>query len=321
MQRPYQFPQDGLQLQDVPAVTDGKTKVEIMTGASVASAQVSRRAFLGGAITIAGGALASSLLAPASFARAEEPITSPTVEAASTGAGPEWIATTQTAPWQTKGQATIDPASGSKWDVEALLDQPLQTIEGFGACFNELGWTSLNALDSKDKEAVLRELFAPGVGANFTVCRMPIGANDFSLDWYSYDEVPDDFSLQHFSISRDLETLVPFIKGALQYQPDLKLWASPWSPPTWMKTNKHYAAKPSEPDMPPNGLRPDQVRKEGIDQFIQDDRYLSAYAAYFARFIQDYAKQGIRIGIVMPQNEFNSAQPFPSWTRDHQIHR
>ena len=109
---------------------------------------------------------------------------------------------------------------------------------------------------SKDKEAVLRELFAPGVGANFTVCRMPIGANDFSLDWYSYDEVPDDFSLEHFSISRDLETLVPFIKGALQYQPDLKLWASPWSPPTWMKTNKHYAAKPSEPDMPPNGLTP-----------------------------------------------------------------
>jgi glucosylceramidase len=136
-----------------------------------------------------------------------------------------------------------------------------------------------------------------------------LGANDFSLDWYSYDEVPHDFVLEHFSISRDLETLVPFIKGALQYQPDLKLWASPWSPPTWMKANKHYAAKPSEPDMPPNGLRPDQVRKEGIDQFIQDDRYLSAYAAYFERFIQNYAKQGIRIGIVMPQNEFNSASP------------
>ena len=77
MQKPYQFPQDGLQLQDVPAVTDGKTKVEIMTGASVASAQVSRRAFLGGAMTIAGGALASSLLAPAPFAKAKEPIASP----------------------------------------------------------------------------------------------------------------------------------------------------------------------------------------------------------------------------------------------------
>jgi len=69
MQKPYQFPQDGLQPRDVPAVTDGKAKVEIVTGASVGSAQVSRRAFLGGAMTIAGGALASSLLAPAPFAR------------------------------------------------------------------------------------------------------------------------------------------------------------------------------------------------------------------------------------------------------------
>ena len=281
-----------------------------MTGASVASAQVSRRAFLGGAMTIAGGALASSLLAPAQFAKAEEPMTSPTAEAASKSTGPEWMATTQTAPWQTKGQATIAPASGSKWDVEALLDQPLQTIEGFGACFNELGWTSLNALDSKDKEAVLRELFAPGVGANFTVCRMPIGANDFSLDWYSYDEVPDDFALEHFSISRDLETLVPFIKGALQYQPDLKLWASPWSPPTWMKTNKHYAAKPSEPDMPPNGLGPDQVAKEGTDQFIQEDRYLRAYTAYFARFIQDYASKASASGSSCPR--MNLTTPSPS---------
>ena len=153
---------------------------------------------------------------------------------------------------------------------------------------------------------------------------MPIGANDFSLDWYSYDEVPDDFSLEHFSISRDLETLVPFIKGALQYQPDLKLWASPWSPPTWMKTNKHYAAKPVEPNAAQR-VGTHQVRKEGIDQFIQDDRYLSAYAAYFVRFIQDYAKQGIRIGIIMPQNEFNSAQPFPSCCSDRSragpIHR
>jgi hypothetical protein len=99
-------------------------------------------------------------------------------------------------------------------------------------------------------DALFGHLIGSQPVANFTVCRMPVGANDFSLDWYSYDEVPDDFALEHFSISRDLETLVPFIKGALQYQPGLKLWASPWSPPTWMKTNKHYAAKPSQPDMP-----------------------------------------------------------------------
>src|SRR6266446_3712529 len=141
----------------------------------------------------------------------------------------EWIATTQKSQWQSKDQLTVSAASNSKWDVKAYLDQPLQTIEGFGACFNELGWTSLNTLASADRESILRELFAPGVGANFNTCRMPVGANDFSLDWYSYDEVPGDFALDHFSISKDLETLVLFINNALKYQPALKLWASSWS--------------------------------------------------------------------------------------------
>jgi glucosylceramidase len=230
----------------------------------------------------------------------------------------EWVVTTQASQWQMKDQLSTSPALGSKWDVEARLDKPLQTIDGFGACFNELGWTSLSLLDIADKEAILRELFASGVGANFNTCRMPVGANDFSLDWYSYDEVPGDFELEHFSIAKDLETLVPFIKNALKYQPGLRLWASPWSPPTWMKYNKHYAGEMSEPNMPENGLTPGQAAKEGIDQFIQEDRYFSAYASYIGRFIQDYRRQGIHIGMVMPQNEFNSPQPFPScsWTSE-----
>jgi glucosylceramidase len=228
----------------------------------------------------------------------------------------EWFATTQTSQWQTMNWPAVWSALDSRWDVEAQLDTPLQTIDGFGACFNELGWTSLSALDDSDKESILHELFAPGVGANFSLCRMPIGANDFSLDWYSYDEVPEDFALEHFSISNDLKTLVPFISNALKYQPKLKLWASPWSPPTWMKYNKHYAAKMSEPDMPPNGLRPEQAGNEGSDMFIQEDRYFSTYAEYFVRFIEAYRSEGINIGMVMPQNEFNSAQVFPSccWT-------
>jgi glucosylceramidase len=228
----------------------------------------------------------------------------------------EWIVTTQKSQWQNKDQLTISAALNGKWDVEAFLDRPLQIIEGFGACFNELGWNSLNALESADKEAILRDLFAPGVGANFNTCRMPVGANDFSVDWYSYNEVPNDFEQKHFSISRDFETLIPFIKSALQNQPALRLWASAWSPPTWMKYNNHYAGKLSESDMPPNGLKPDQEAKEGYDQFIQEDRYFEAYAIYFARFIQEYEKAGIKIEMVMPQNEFNSPQPFPScsWT-------
>jgi glucosylceramidase len=235
----------------------------------------------------------------------------------------EWIATTQIAQWQRMDGLTISPAgdiessaSDTKWDVEVQLEMPLQEVDGFGVCFNELGWTSLSTLRNEDKEGIFQELFAPGVGANFSLCRTSIGGNDFSRDWYSYDEVPGDFALEHFSIANDLETTIPFIKNALKYQPELKLWASPWSPPTWMKYNKHYAAAIPGPDMPPNGLRPDQVGKEGTDMFIQEDRYLRAYAAYIVRFIEAYRSHGINIGMVMPQNEFNSAQVFPSccWT-------
>ena len=56
------------------------------------------------------------------------------------------------------------------------------TIDGVGVCFNELGWDALNALDPDTCEGIFRELFAPGVEVNFTICRMPLGANDFSRE-------------------------------------------------------------------------------------------------------------------------------------------
>ncbi len=224
-----------------------------------------------------------------------------------------WITTTRERPWRDQPGATRSRASFQEpWHVEVLPDRRLQAIEGFGACFNELGWVALRALSASDRDAILRELFAPGVGASFRACRMPVGANDFSRDWYSYDETPDDFELRDFTIASDLETLVPFIRAAKAHQPQIALWASPWSPPTWMKRNRHYATSPSRPGQPPNGLRPDQVGTEGKDMFIQEERYLVAYARYFARFVEEYRKQGIDIAMVMPQNEFNSNQPFPS---------
>jgi glucosylceramidase len=229
-----------------------------------------------------------------------------------------WVTTTESAPWREK---TATAARGFQWDTLDLRvwpDRPAQTIAGFGACFNELGWTSLQALPEGDRDGVLRELFAPGVGANFTICRMPVGANDFARDWYSYDETPGDFDLQHFSTANDRETLIPFIRAAKRHQPRLRLWASPWSPPTWMKTNGHYAAAMSRPGAPSNGLRPDQVGREGTDMFRLEDPYLRAYAQYFGKFIDAYRAEGLEIAMVMPQNEFNSAQPFPSctWTAD-----
>ncbi|MDO7886454.1 glycoside hydrolase family 30 protein [Hymenobacter cheonanensis] len=235
----------------------------------------------------------------------------------------EWVTTTVTAPWQTRPALRATAAPAGPADVTIDLARPAQTITGFGACFNELGWTSLSLLPAADRDKVFRELFAPGVGASFTICRMPVGANDFSRDWYSYDETPGDFAMQHFSIANDRETLIPFIRQAQRQYPALRLWASPWSPPTWMKRNQHYAAaavlpeyRKAFPTLADNGLAPDKQGQEGHDLFIQEDKYFAAYALYFAKFIEAYRQEGITVGMVMPQNEFNSAQVFPScpWT-------
>ena len=191
-------------------------------------------------------------------------------------------------------------------------------MQGFGACFNELGWTSLQLLSEADREGILRELFDPAAGARFTYCRTPIGANDFATEAYSYDETDGDFAMKNFSIAHDEKTLVPFIQAALRYQPKLKLWASPWSPPSWMKRNHFYAEARAYPGMKDNGIRPEQIGHEGEDMFIQDPLYFEAYARYFGRYIDAYRAKGISVGMVMPQNEFNSAQNFPSctWTAE-----
>lgn len=239
----------------------------------------------------------------------------------------EWVSSTQTELWKRNNELAVTPAS-DKFDVEINPGNTLQIIEGFGTCFNEVGWTSLSLLSVKDRETIFNEFFAPGIGANFTICRMPLGANDFSRDWYSYNETDGDFAMKNFSIANDKETLIPFIKNAQKYNPGLKLWASPWSPPSWMKYNKHYALKSLQKGITnveseewgiyftglDNGLNPDQEGKEGTDMFIQQDIHYKAYSLYFAKFIKAYKTEKINIGMVMPQNEFNSAQPFPSCT-------
>ncbi len=233
------------------------------------------------------------------------------------------VTTTEQAAWQPG--AVYEPAfAWNMLNLNVSADEltrqpdPGSTMLGFGACFNELGWQALQSLTPADRESILRELFHPHEGARFSYCRMPIGANDFSLRAYSYDEVDGDFALQHFSIQPDRATLIPFIHAAQQYRPDLKLWASPWMPPSWMKRNRFYAENTSFAGMPDNGIHPDQIGHEGEDMFVQEPRYFEAYARYFGRFIDAYRAENIPIGMVMPQNEFNSAQNFPSctWTAE-----
>ncbi|MDR1022229.1 MAG: beta-glycosidase [Prevotellaceae bacterium] len=228
----------------------------------------------------------------------------------------EWVATTPTAAWQTQSASEITFIENSSADVEIHTDSTLQTVDGFGACFNELGWTSLVLLSDVEREAVFKELFT-AEGANFTICRMPVGANDFSRDWYSYNETDSDFEMRNFSVENDRETLIPFIKSAQKYNPALTIWASPWSPPTWMKENRFYACAPLSNFFDQRfvtDIQPEQVRREGDNMFITEDKYYAAYALYFRKFIEAYRTENIPVSMVMPQNEFNSCQPFPSCT-------
>ncbi|GEM_PF-24697 len=228
----------------------------------------------------------------------------------------EWVSSSADMAWQLEDTKGITWGKGEASTVIDLKNT-LQTIEGFGTCFNELGWTSLSVLSEYDRFTIMRELFAPGYGANFTICRMPVGANDFSRNWYSYNETDGDFEMKNFSIANDYETLIPFIKEAQKYNPNIKVWASPWSPPSWMKYNKHYACAVPDDNLAEkyrNGLTVDQQGAEGSNMFIQEDKYFKAYALYFSKFIEAYRKEGIDIFMVMPQNEFNSYQIFPSCT-------
>lgn len=281
-----------------------RSDLETRENAKSWGATRTRRAVLWGAGSAAGVAAVASVLRPFGV-HAALPMSLPE--------GAVWVSTSATSPWSVGSL----PAQERHWDtlsLKVLIGEPLQTIEGFGGSFNEFGWLALQLLSESDRQGILREFFAPGVGANFNLCRTPLGANDFVTEWYSYDEVPGDFGLEHFSIDRDRKGVLPFIKAAQQYAPGLRLWASPWSPPQWMKRNDFYAGDVPTPGEPPNGIRKDQIGHEGMDMFRVDEAHLQTYAQYFGRYIDDYRAEGVPVKMVMPQNEYNSAHPFPSCT-------
>jgi glucosylceramidase len=117
--------------------------------------------------------------------------------------------------------------------------------------------------------------------------------------------------MKNFNIERDKTVLIPYIKAAMKFRPDLKIWASPWSPPTWMKTNKHYANKPNTF----NDLTLENAVRSG-DQMIQKKEYLSAYALYLSKFVKAYQNEGINVYAVHMQNEPYTYNQWPncSWT-------
>lgn len=222
----------------------------------------------------------------------------------------DWISTTNSTPWVKKEiTEKVTPGLNSV-DITINTKNQEQTISGIGGCFNELGWDALNMVTPEERQQILNDLFNPISGCKFNSCRMPLGANDYAVDWYSHNETEGDFAMKNFSIDRDKKRLIPYIKEAHKINPDVQVWASPWCPPSWMKSSKHYACRADSlvNDLPYELSCMDEL----VSRFIMEPEYLQAYALYFSKFIQAYDKEGIEISAVHVQNEFNSAQNFPS---------
>ena len=135
--------------------------------------------------------------------------------------------------------ADMEPIQSPRSRTVGVMRRPEPWVRRrrFGGTFNEKGWVALSLLTGEEREAVLKAFFDPEEGARFNICRVPIGASDYAVSRYTHNETKNDYEMKNFSIARDHEYLLPYIKGAMRYRPDLKVWGSVWTPPTWMKTN------------------------------------------------------------------------------------
>jgi glucosylceramidase len=200
--------------------------------------------------------------------------------------------------WSTGGQVT-EVAAGAA-DVTVVDGCPAQTWEGFGGSFNEIGWNVLSMLAPADRDRALQLLYGDD-GARFAFGRIPLGASDYAMDRYSDDEVPagsTDPTLASFSIERDRAKLIPFIKAAQAVRPNIRLWASPWTPPTWMKQGPFSSGQLMTPF-------------DG-GTLKTDADTMTAYAQYLVRFVQAYAQEGIALEAVSAQNEPNYTGTYPT---------
>ena len=193
-----------------------------------------------------------------------------------TGGGPsepELITSGPNDYWNTTAEVTV--VTEGTADLTVDESATYQLWHGFGGTFNEMGWDALSVVSSEIATA-MRLLFDTNEGANFIFGRIPIGASDYAMSWYTLAETAGDYEMENFSIARDQEMLIPYIRAALEVKPDLRLWGSPWIVPDWMKDGMNMRSDPQT---------------------------LEAHALYLAKFVEEYAKEGLTIEAVHPQNE------------------
>lgn len=158
-----------------------------------------------------------------------------------------------------------------------------QEMDGFGASFTDsAAYLIHQVLDGEQRAEVMHKLFHPQDGIGLSFLRNPMGASDYARTIYSYNDLPEggtDPELSRFSISHDEEDIIPLLQQALALNPEIKLMASPWSAPGWMKTSGSMIAGQLKPE------------------------YYQVYADYFVRYIQAFADHGLPTYAVTAQNE------------------
>lgn len=188
-----------------------------------------------------------------------------------------------------KGALPFSPLSQpEEWMPSVIVDpdHAMQTLEGIGGALTDSSAETFYKLPPAKRDEVLKAYYDKEQGIGYTLGRTNIHSCDFSSDMYTYAEKPD---LGDFSVAHDEKYRIPLIKEVLKRVPELKLFASPWSPPAWAKTNN---------DM----LQGGKLKSESQ----------GAWADYFVRFVQEYEKRGIPIWGLTVQNEPMAKQTWES---------
>ena len=173
--------------------------------------------------------------------------------------------------------------------INVYDDFEYQTVLGFGGAFTESAAYNYAQLTPKQKKDFMKKTFSRKDGIGYNFGRTHINSCDFSLDIYSYVENGDK-DLSTFNIERERKYIIPFIKDALEYCKDeLILFASPWSPPAYMKENEI-------------AIRGGALKEE----------YKEVWARYYAKYIKAMGEEGIKISAITVQNEPNAKQPWES---------
>src|SRR5690242_20289813 len=158
-----------------------------------------------------------------------------------------------------------------------------QKIDGFGASLTDSSaWLLRNKLSDSQFQKIMEMLFDREKGIGLNLLRQPMGSSDFALEDYTYDDMPQgesDSELRHFSIEKDQRYIIHVLRAALAINPQIKILATPWSPPAWMKSN--------------DSLVLGTLRPENYD----------AMAGYFVKFAKAYEQAGVPIFGVTVQNE------------------